>query len=97
MPRFFFHVFDDSVAMDEEGEVADDLQAALRIALNGARELICEQVRRGYLNLEDYIVVADQRGQEISRVRFGEALVVHAARNPGILVSSTPGCGNRHL
>ena len=49
MSRFFLHIFNDSVSMDEEGEVADDLLAARTIALNGARELLCEQIKRGYL------------------------------------------------
>lgn len=50
MSPFFLHIFNDSVSMDEEGEVADDLLAARTIALNGARELLCEQIKRGYLN-----------------------------------------------
>ncbi len=61
MSRFFLHIFNDSVSMDEEGEVADDLLAARTIALNGARELLCEQIKRGYLNLDNYIVVAEDR------------------------------------
>ena len=82
MSRFFLHIFNDSVSMDEEGEVADDLLAARTIALNGARELLCEQIKRGYLNLDDYIVVADQTGHELSRVHFGEALVVRPLLTP---------------
>ena len=76
MPRFFFHVFDDAVSIDESGQPAEDLDGAREIALNGARELVCDQVRRGYLNLENYIVVADQTGQELLRVAFREAFVV---------------------
>ena len=76
--RFFFHVFDAIVAMDEEGELADDLQAARTIAFKGARELLCEQISQGYLNLDNYIVIADQSGHELARVRFGEALAVHS-------------------
>ena len=54
------------------------------IALNGARELLCEQIKRGYLNLDNYIVVADQTGHELSRVHFGEALVVRPLLTPGL-------------
>ena len=75
VPRFFFHVFDDAVSIDESGQPAEDLDGAREIALNGARELVCDQVRRGYLNLENYIVVTDQTGQELLRVTFREAFV----------------------
>lgn len=40
MPRFFFHVFDDAVSIDEDGQLAEDLEGARAIALNGARELL---------------------------------------------------------
>ena len=76
MPRFYFHIFDDTVSMDEAGQVADDLEAARVIALDGARELVCEQVRRGYLNLENYIVLADEQGEELCRIEFREAFTV---------------------
>ena len=77
MPRFYFHIFDDTVSMDECGQVADDIEAARVIALDGARELVCEQVRRGYLNLENYILVAGEQGQELCRIQFREAFTVH--------------------
>jgi len=76
VPRFYFHIFDDTVSMDEAGQVADDLEAARVIALDGARELVCEQVRRGYLNLENYIVLADEQGEELCRIEFREAFTV---------------------
>jgi hypothetical protein len=76
VPRFYFHIFDDIVSMDECGQVADDLEAARAIALDGARELVCEQVHRGYLNLENYIVLADEQGEELCRIEFREAFTV---------------------
>ena len=82
MPRFYFHVFDDVVSTDEEGQVADDLEAARTIAMKSARELVCEQVRRGYLDLDNYIVVANQSAQELFRVVFREAFVVQRKSRP---------------
>jgi hypothetical protein len=83
VPRFYFHVFDDIVSMDEAGQGADDLAAARAIALDGARDLVCEQVHRGYLNLENYIVVADEQGQELSRIQFREAFKIRSNRGAG--------------
>lgn len=76
VPRFFFHVFDDQISMDEEGQIAPDLAAAQGIALASARELVCEQIRQGYLNLDNYIVVADADGVELSRVIFRAAFLI---------------------
>jgi len=80
VPRFYFHVFDDTVSMDEAGQVAADLQEARAIAVDGARDLVCEQVHRGYLNLENYIVVADEQGLELSRIEFREAFQIRSNR-----------------
>jgi hypothetical protein len=76
VPRFFFHIFDDTVSMDEEGQDAADASAARAIAMRGARELACEQIRNGYLNLDHYILVSDQDGREVARVRFRGAFAV---------------------
>jgi hypothetical protein len=82
VPRFYFHVFDDIVSMDEAGQVADDLAAARAIALDGARELVCEQVHCGYLNLENYVVVADEQGRELCRIEFRDAFRILS--NPSV-------------
>lgn len=82
MPRFFFHIFDDVTSMDEEGQVADDLEGAKAIAIDSARDLVCSQVKRGYLNLDNYIVVADQHGRELARVAFREAFVIQRESRP---------------
>ena len=82
MPRFYFHVFDDVVSTDEEGQVVNDLEAARAIAMKSARELVCDQVRRGYLDLDNYIVVANQSAQELFRVVFREAFVVQRKSRP---------------
>jgi len=80
MARYFFHIFDDQAWTDDEGQSAIDLEGAEEIALNSARELACEQIRRGYLNLDNYIIVADGSGTELSRVVFRQAFVVQRER-----------------
>lgn len=74
MPRFFFHVFDDVVARDDEGIELADSQAAREAALAGARELICEQVRRGRVCLQHRIVVEDEAGAAVAAIAFADAV-----------------------
>ena len=74
MPRYFFHVYDDIVAQDEEGAELPNLAAARLYALKGARDLISEQVRRGYFVLSHWIDVVDQQGEKVLTVTFQEAV-----------------------
>ena len=73
--RYYFHIFDDLVSLDEEGQLLPNLSSAEAVAIRGARELACEQIRTGYLNFDHYIVVADEHGRELSRVHFSEAFI----------------------
>lgn len=74
MPRFFFHVYDDSVTHDEEGREFGDVEAAKREATKGARELMCEQVRKGYLALNHRVEVEDDNGNRVAVIRFREVV-----------------------
>jgi hypothetical protein len=47
MPRYYFHVYDDYTALDEDGIDLPDVEAARREALVGARALAAEQVVKG--------------------------------------------------
>ena len=78
MPRFFFHVYDHAVALDEEGLELPDLQAAEREAVRGARSLACEQIEHGELHLDHRIDVEDEGGEALFSIRFGEAIDVSA-------------------
>lgn len=77
MQRFFFHVFDEDTTLDEQGQMAADVAVARGVALASARELICEQVRSGHLNLQNYIMVTNEFGQEVFRVSYAEAVALH--------------------
>lgn len=71
--RYFFHLHDDIVAMDEEGlELADD-EAARRHAMDGARDMVCSQVKMGHLNLDHWIEIVDDRGRPVDRMAFRQA------------------------
>ena len=74
MPRYFFHVYDDVIAEDEEGAELPNLAAARLNALHGARDLICEQVRRGYMVLSHWIDVADDQGEKVLTITFRDAV-----------------------
>ena len=74
MPRYFFHVYDDIIAEDEEGSELPNLAAARLNALRGARDLIAEQVRRGYILLSHWIYVIDEQGEKVLTVTFRDAV-----------------------
>ena len=78
MDRFFFHVFDDIEARDDDGEELPDLDAARAWAMAGARSLACEQVERGCLDLRHRIDIADVSGQILASVSFREAVSVRS-------------------
>lgn len=76
MPRYFFNVYDDIVALDEEGVELPNVQAARLHAVAGARDLIVAQVKHGYLVRSHWIDVVDERGEVVLSITFGEALEI---------------------
>ena len=76
MPRYFFHVCNDDLTIDEEGCEQPDLATAREWAIENARSLVCESVRKGHLNLDDRIEIADDSGGRLMTVTFREAFTV---------------------
>lgn len=76
MPHYFFNIFDDEAALDEDGIELPDLAAARHEALEGARDLACEAIHNGHLNLDHYIEVADESGTRLLTITFREAFTV---------------------
>lgn len=70
MPRFYFHLHDDVIALDDEGRELADVAEARAAAVAGAREIIADQVREGRLNLRHRIVVEDENCQQVLTVPF---------------------------
>jgi hypothetical protein len=79
MPRFFFHVFDDLVLLDDEGIELADVHAARDAALAGARAMICDQVRKGRLTLHHRVEVEDEGGAPVLTLAFGDAVTIEPA------------------
>jgi hypothetical protein len=73
MPRFYFHVYDEAVARDDEGLELADAEAARQTALAGARAMICDEVKAGCLKLHHRIEVEDAGGAPVLAISFGEA------------------------
>lgn len=76
MSRYFFHLYDDLVVLDEEGtELPDDL-AAHEHALRCAREMACAEIKSGKLSLGHRIEVADEQGETVLVLPFKSAFEV---------------------
>jgi hypothetical protein len=76
MPRFYFHVFNDEIALDEEGTELVDLAAAREHAVEGARSLVCESIHHGHLNLDHRIEITDEKNARLMTVTFREAFTL---------------------
>ena len=77
VPRFFFHVYDDTVALDEEGQELPTLAAAKKEAIRAARHLACHEVLKGHLGLAHRIEVEDKDGVPVATVAFKDAVQLH--------------------
>lgn len=76
MPRYFFHLRNDAHTQDEEGKELPDLAAAREHALEAARDVVCGDIRRGYLNLDHYVEVTDESGDTVLKLTFREAFTI---------------------
>ncbi len=76
MQQFFFHLYDDAVALDEEGKQLPGLDAARECAIAEARHIACAEVLEGHLNLKHRIEVADETGNVLAKVHFQDAVHV---------------------
>jgi hypothetical protein len=66
------------VATDDEGLDLPDLDAAREQALESARELVCDAVHKGYLNLDHRIEIEDEKGGRVT-LTFRDAFTVTGA------------------
>lgn len=78
MPRFYFHLRNDIVADDHEGQELPDLAAARQVAIMTSRELAAESVRKGSLHLDHYIEIENEYKVIVAKVTFREAVTVKA-------------------
>lgn len=76
MPRYFFHLYNDLIVMDEEGQEFPDLDAARANGAKEAREMMVETVTEGRINFSHRIDIADESGAVVASVSFGDAVRV---------------------
>jgi hypothetical protein len=76
MPLYYFHVFNDDITIDEEGRECADMDEARTHAIEGARELACESIKQGHLNLDHRIEIVNDAGAREMTVTFREAFTV---------------------
>lgn len=76
MPRYFFHVFNDDITIDDEGAELPDLDAARANAIKSARGLACHSISKGHLNLDHRIEITDEAGARRMTVTFREAFTI---------------------
>lgn len=76
MPRYFFNIYNDEITIDEEGRELPDIATAHELALDSARDLVCESIHHGHLNLDDRIEVIDEKGETVLILTFREAFTI---------------------
>jgi hypothetical protein len=72
--RYFFHVYDDVIAKDDEGVELPNEAAARLQAVIGARDIMSAQVKHGYLQRTHWIEVFDEHGEHLFTQTFGDAV-----------------------
>ena len=75
MRRYFFDLYNDLDATDHEGKELPDLAAAIDHAIAEAKEMIAASVtEHGRVEMAHRIVIRDEAGNEVGKVRFDEAI-----------------------
>lgn len=81
VPHYFFHVERDGERFgDDEGCPLPDLQSVQAIAVRAAADLAADDLKRGVESVEELIVVENEAGQDVVRVRVVATLELQAAR-----------------
>lgn len=77
MPRYFFDVHDDIETLDEAGLEFPSLEVAREQAIEDAREMASEGIRRlGRVDLDHFIDVRDEAGEVMLTLTFRQAFTV---------------------
>jgi hypothetical protein len=74
MARYYFHLYDDVVTIDDEGMDLPNIIAARDTAIAMIRGLICGDVQNGRLDLRHRLEVSGQDEERLLTVRYGEAV-----------------------
>jgi hypothetical protein len=76
VPRYYFHLYNDTTSRDDEGKELPDRSAAQQQALDYARDMAAVTVREGRLNLAHRIEVTDQDGALVVNLPFRDAIQI---------------------
>jgi hypothetical protein len=76
VPRYYFHLYNDIVALDEEGTDLADFESVWRQAELAAQEIACESIKKGHLNLDHRIEVADEHGEIVLKLKFRDVFTI---------------------
>jgi hypothetical protein len=77
LPRYFFNLYDDVIALDDEGREFPGLASATEHGLNETRVLAADSVRLGTLNLDHRIEIADERGTVLKTIQVADAVTLN--------------------
>lgn len=78
MSRYYFHLYNDIVACDEEGQELAGPDEARRIADCSARDMAASAVLDGKLNLDHRIEVEGEDHKVIYTVHFRDVVKIQA-------------------
>ncbi len=79
---YFFHVeVDGERILDEEGSTFSDLQTVQQLAVRAAAELAADDLKRGTRRVDQFIVVENDSGQDVVRVRVVALVEVQRAQS----------------
>ena len=77
MPRFYFHLYNDMNAVDDEGKELPNLAAARAFAQEQARQLIGEMIKEsGRIVLSHRIDIEDAQQRPLDSVHFRDVVTV---------------------
>jgi hypothetical protein len=75
MPRFYLQLcHGKGFTADEEGCELPDLAAARKRAIEGLRDVMAGELRKGEIDLAAYIDIEDEKRAVVMRVPFAEAV-----------------------
>jgi hypothetical protein len=75
--HFYFHLYDDTVALDPEGKELPTVAEAREEAIKFARDLACAEVQEGHLGLSHRIEVTDAEDTPVLTVTFKDVVKLH--------------------
>ena len=76
MPRYFFNLYNDITALDEEGREFPDLAAAEAQGMQDARDMAAHSASKGKVDLHHRVEITDEAGALVKTIEFGEAVKI---------------------